>query len=90
MQNMHSKFLQEQEKKILQRIRRCERIARSHRLDAGLKAQKLLPAQRHALARLHAGLYGVCVDCGEYISRERLQHVPAALRCVPCQKESEQ
>lgn len=89
MQKTHSHFLQEQEKKILQRIRRCERIARSNRLDAGLKAQKLLPAQHYALARLHAGLYGVCVDCGEHISHERLHHVPAALRCVPCQKESE-
>lgn len=82
-------FLHAQEQRILRSIRKCERIARSERLDAGLKAKKLLPAQHHALARLRAGLYGVCVECGEHISRERLHHVPAALRCVPCQKESE-
>lgn len=90
MQMRYNEFLLKQEKRILQRIRRCERVARSDRLDAALKAQKILPAQKHALTRLRSGIYGVCVACGQKIPHERLIKMPAALRCVPCQKESEQ
>lgn len=35
-----------------------------------------------ALARLDAGLYGVCVDCGRPIPDARLEVVPTASRCV--------
>lgn len=42
-----------------------------------------------ALARLEAGEYGICVDCGEEISRERLLANPAADRCCECQERSE-
>ena len=49
----------------------------------------LVEAQRNelrlidaALARLEAGLYGECVDCGEPIPRERLEALPFATRCA--------
>jgi DnaK suppressor protein len=42
-----------------------------------------------ALARLEAGTYGHCVDCGIAISAKRLHVAPAASRCHRCQEEVE-
>jgi len=39
-----------------------------------------------ALARLAAGSYGICEDCSQSISPERLQVLPEATRCVRCQR----
>ncbi|MCP3717375.1 TraR/DksA C4-type zinc finger protein [Paraburkholderia sp. CNPSo 3281] len=38
-----------------------------------------------ALARIGAGLYGACVECGESIGYERLAAAPYTARCVSCQ-----
>lgn len=38
-----------------------------------------------ALARIGAGTYGECTDCGTDIALARLQAQPEALRCIPCQ-----
>ncbi len=82
-------YLLVQEQRILDRIRRCEKVVSGRRLDASLKAQHVLPAQRLALARLRSGIYGICIECDEAIDPKRLETVPAALRCVDCQTESE-
>lgn len=37
-----------------------------------------------ALIRIDEGSYGVCDNCGENISPERLNVLPQALRCVNC------
>lgn len=37
-----------------------------------------------ALARLDAGAYGVCRDCGEAIAPERLAALPYVLDCADC------
>ncbi len=42
-----------------------------------------------ALARIQAGSYGQCVDCGVDIAHERLQAQPAAQRCTACQTRFE-
>jgi len=42
-----------------------------------------------ALARLHAGGYGACSSCSDAIPLARLQAVPFATQCVPCQERSE-
>ena len=42
-----------------------------------------------ALARLDAGTYGVCVDCGEQIPAERLEFRPEAARCLADQEKLE-
>jgi DnaK suppressor protein len=42
-----------------------------------------------ALARLEAGVYGECMDCGAAIALARLQAAPQALRCVSCQEKFE-
>jgi len=38
-----------------------------------------------ALRILDLGVYGLCAACGSAITYERLEAVPAARRCVPCQ-----
>ncbi len=38
-----------------------------------------------ALARIDAGTYGACVDCGRPVAPERLEALPWAARCIECQ-----
>lgn len=42
-----------------------------------------------AFARVKAGEYGVCVDCGDDIEFPRLKAYPTAKRCVRCQEKRE-
>ena len=42
-----------------------------------------------AMNRLAEGRYGVCMDCGEDIPRERLLAQPTAIRCAACQAAAE-
>lgn len=42
-----------------------------------------------ALARIAAGTYGQCVDCGADIAPQRLQAAPEAARCIACQERAE-
>jgi DnaK suppressor protein len=42
-----------------------------------------------ALARLEAGDYGICLDCGLAIPSARMQAQPFAVRCVACQESRE-
>lgn len=39
-----------------------------------------------ALGRMDSENYGVCVDCGDTISRRRLEAIPWAIRCIACQE----
>ena len=43
-----------------------------------------------AVARIDAGTYGTCADCGQQISEARLQVRPEAARCVECQATFEE
>jgi DnaK suppressor protein len=43
-----------------------------------------------ALARLAAGAYGTCADCGGAIGKKRLEALPWALRCTDCAAAQEQ
>lgn len=45
-----------------------------------------LKSVEYALERLSGGDYGICVDCGDEIPFERLRVIPAATRCVDCQR----
>jgi DnaK suppressor protein len=61
-------------------------LAESDRAEAILTAAK----QRRllmidALARLDAGTYGQCVDCGKPVPEGRLEAKPEAARCLACQ-----
>lgn len=39
----------------------------------------------HALKRMDDGTYGVCAACEDPIPEKRLQALPFATRCVPCE-----
>ena len=55
-------------------------------LEAAADQRKQVEA---ALARIEAGTYGTCTDCGQQISEARLQVRPEASRCIECQAKAE-
>ncbi len=42
-----------------------------------------------ALLRIEKGVYGLCLECDEVISKQRLEALPFAQTCVVCQQELE-
>ncbi|WP_308122241.1 TraR/DksA C4-type zinc finger protein [Streptomyces sp. TRM70350] len=42
-----------------------------------------------AFARLQAGAYGMCQGCGKPIPVERLEILPHARCCVPCEHRAD-
>jgi len=42
-----------------------------------------------ALARLEEGRFGVCYECGDEISQQRLRALPFAVRCKDCEEARE-
>lgn len=48
----------------------------------------LIEAVDAALARMDAGVYGICVTCGKPVAPERLEALPAAANCIECQKKA--
>ncbi len=48
---------------------------------AGLSEIRMINA---ALDRIASGTYGVCAECGEPISNDRLATIPHAARCRNC------
>jgi RNA polymerase-binding transcription factor DksA len=50
----------------------------------GEAQRRLLSMIDGALARVHAGAYGLCADCGTEIGRKRLAALPFALLCAEC------
>jgi DnaK suppressor protein len=65
-------------------------LSDADREKAVLEAAEGQRAQvRAALARIDAGTYGICTDCGNQISEARLQVRPEAARCIECQAKAE-
>ena len=65
-------------------------LADADREEASLEVLRAqLERVRDALARLDAGTYGRCVDCGRELPDERLEARPEAERCVDCQQRVE-
>ena len=54
-----------------------------------MKAETLARVDE-ALARLDAGSYGRCFECGGEISEKRLRALPFAGRCTACEERREQ
>lgn len=50
----------------------------------GLSAQAEIRTIKAALARMEAGEYGDCVECGETITKERLDVLPYTPFCQVC------
>ncbi len=42
-----------------------------------------------ALERIEQGEYGICIECGDWITPARLEVMPYALRCRECQERIE-
>lgn len=55
----------------------------------GAASGKVLEDIDEALRSVDDGAYGLCVTCGEQISKDRLEAVPHARLCVKCQAEAE-
>ncbi|MCC6728193.1 MAG: TraR/DksA C4-type zinc finger protein [Chthonomonadales bacterium] len=55
--------------------------------EAALEAnvQRVLRQVDEALARIEAGTYGKCLQCGRPIAEERLRALPYAAFCIACQ-----
>ncbi len=43
-----------------------------------------------ALSRIEQGNYGECVHCGSPVEMKRLEAVPWARHCIPCQEKQDQ
>jgi DnaK suppressor protein len=57
---------------------------RQHTAALLARAREQIAEIDAAIARLGAGTYGICVQCGQPIGRERLAARPAAATCVRC------
>jgi RNA polymerase-binding transcription factor DksA len=70
-------------------------VARHHQAQTKSDAQLVercwtsLSATDAAFERLRRGQYGLCEDCGNEISLERLKVAPLTLYCFDCQQERE-
>jgi DnaK suppressor protein len=54
-----------------------------------LHDERLLVAIDAAIARIEAGTYGKCVNCGAQIPEERLEAMPWATLCIDCKRKEE-
>ncbi len=52
--------------------------------------RQILEQVEEAIERMDEGEYGTCAECEEKITRKRLDAVPWARYCVPCQARIEQ
>ncbi|HEY8728338.1 MAG TPA: TraR/DksA C4-type zinc finger protein, partial [Acidothermaceae bacterium] len=62
---------------------------REHEMSLANNARDLLVQTEHALARIDAGTYGRCENCGNPIGKLRLQANPRATLCVTCKQREE-
>lgn len=53
-------------------------------------AARALHQIEEAERRIDDGTYGVCTNCGEDISRARLQASPEAALCIDCKQDAEE
>jgi RNA polymerase-binding transcription factor len=52
--------------------------------------RELLQQVDEALARIEDRRFGVCLSCEDEVNLKRLEAVPWARHCVPCQEKQEQ
>ncbi len=55
----------------------------------GAQEVRRLNLIQSALARIETGHYGACMRCGGRLPDERLEALPYALFCIPCQSAEE-
>ncbi len=66
-------------------------VSNARELEFALDARETaeLDLVEEALARIEAGTYGQCIDCGVEIPTARLHAAPEAARCIACQEKTE-
>jgi len=52
------------------------------------RENKLLSHMNNALERIKINEFGVCIECGELIPKERLEEVPHTQHCVRCKNKN--
>ncbi|UCG79095.1 MAG: TraR/DksA C4-type zinc finger protein, partial [Nitrospirota bacterium] len=63
--------------------------------DGGVNLRKLTAQKEtlnkvdEALRKLNEGTYGLCEECGDEISKERLTVLPFAILCIECKEQKE-
>ncbi|NLM51865.1 MAG: hypothetical protein GX197_03465 [Firmicutes bacterium] len=67
-----------------------ENYERAKDLSLHEKNRLILEKVEEALARIEAGQYGRCKNCGKPIPEERLKAVPYTELCLACKKEAEE
>lgn len=50
---------------------------------------KLITKIKESLARIEEGIYGICDECEEEISEQRLEVRPVATVCIECKRKQE-
>ncbi|MEJ2023874.1 MAG: RNA polymerase-binding protein DksA [Deltaproteobacteria bacterium] len=53
------------------------------------RERKLIKKIKEALERIEDGTFGICEQCGEDISEERLKARPVTTLCIDCKKKQE-
>ena len=54
------------------------------------RERKLLQKIQKAIRKIEDGTYGICEECGDMISEERLRVRPEATLCINCKEEQEE
>jgi DnaK suppressor protein len=54
------------------------------------RERKLIVKIREALERIEKGTYGICEECGEEISEQRLLARPVTTLCIDCKTSQEE
>jgi RNA polymerase-binding protein DksA len=66
-----------------------ETVDREIDYTLGEHDERLLTAIDEALARIDAGNYGSCDNCGAQIAPERLEAMPWTTLCIDCKRREE-
>lgn len=53
------------------------------------RERKLILKIKQALARIEEGTFGICEECGQEISQERLEARPVTTLCIECKTKAE-
>lgn len=62
---------------------------RSFELRIRDRERKLLAKIKEAIERITQDTYGICEDCGDDISRKRLEARPVTTLCIACKTKQE-
>ena len=55
----------------------------------GIERHRLIEKIKYSLEKLRIGEFGICEECGEEISEERLMARPVAFLCIDCKRAEE-